>query len=79
MSYVLYSCNPSFLCFVRLLLVKNVTNLAYLHLQEFYHPRLRSNGSVQPRIFGMTASPIKTKGMQEVNLLIFHIHFCEYD
>ncbi|RVW27130.1 Endoribonuclease Dicer-like 2 [Vitis vinifera] len=29
---------------------------------EFYHGQVRSNNSNLPRIFGMTASPIKTKG-----------------
>ncbi|KAF5745855.1 endoribonuclease Dicer 2-like [Tripterygium wilfordii] len=30
-------------------------------LTEFYHPLLRSHNSYLPRIFGMTASPIKSK------------------
>jgi hypothetical protein len=35
-----------------------------MHLQEFYHRQLSSARSDLPRIFGMTASPIKTKSMQ---------------
>ncbi|KAJ9703323.1 hypothetical protein PVL29_004924 [Vitis rotundifolia] len=31
-------------------------------MKEFYHGQVRSNNSNLPRIFGMTASPIKTKG-----------------
>ncbi|XP_058216237.1 endoribonuclease Dicer homolog 2 [Rhododendron vialii] len=31
-------------------------------MTEFYHPLLQSNNSQLPRIFGMTASPIKAKG-----------------
>ncbi|XP_028758757.1 endoribonuclease Dicer homolog 2 [Neltuma alba] len=31
-------------------------------MTEFYHPQLQSNSSELPRIFGMTASPIKSKG-----------------
>ncbi|KAL7252377.1 hypothetical protein ACSBR1_007043 [Camellia fascicularis] len=31
-------------------------------MTEFYHYQLRSNSSQLPRIFGMTASPIKAKG-----------------
>lgn len=34
----------------------------HLFLQEFYHGKLHTNSSNLPRIFGMTASPIKTKG-----------------
>ena len=32
-------------------------------VQEFYHPQLQSGSSDLPRIFGMTASPIKSKGI----------------
>lgn len=35
-----------------------------MHLQEFYHRQLDSAKSDIPRIFGMTASPIKSKSMQ---------------
>ena len=38
-----------------------------MHLQEFYHRQLDSAESAEsdiPRIFGMTASPIKSKSMQ---------------
>jgi hypothetical protein len=35
-----------------------------MHLQEFYHRQLSYARSDLPRIFGMTASPIKTKSMQ---------------
>lgn len=31
-------------------------------MTEFYHRQLDSNNSQQPRIFGMTASPVKAKG-----------------
>ncbi|XP_054796957.1 endoribonuclease Dicer homolog 2 isoform X2 [Prosopis cineraria] len=31
-------------------------------MTEFYHPQLQSKSSDLPRIFGMTASPIKSKG-----------------
>lgn len=34
----------------------------YYNLQEFYHSQLRSGVTDLPRIFGMTASPVKTKG-----------------
>jgi len=33
-------------------------------MQEFYHRRLKSGIFDLPRIFGMTASPIKSKGTQ---------------
>jgi uncharacterized membrane protein YqhA len=50
-------------------------------VQEFYHHQLRSGITELPRIFGMTASPIKSKGIQAkrkilliscFSLLIYH-------
>jgi hypothetical protein len=40
-----------------------------MHSQEFYHHQLSSTRSDLPRIFGMTASPIKTKSMQSLTMI----------
>ena len=44
-------------------------------LQEFYHRLLETGDSNLPRIFGMTASPIKSKGIQNLTIsdtMLFH-------
>jgi len=41
-----------------------VTFVRFDLLQEFYHHQLKLGVSDLPRIFGMTASPIKSKGIQ---------------
>lgn len=48
-----------------------------MHLQEFYHRQLDSAKSDIPRIFGMTASPIKSKSMQPLkkNLILLLLIF----
>ena len=46
-----------------------VFEVSGMHLQEFYHRQLGSAGSDLPRIFGMTASPIKTKSMQYLTMI----------
>jgi len=39
-------------------------------MQEFYHHQLKSGISDLPRIFGMTASPIKSKGTQPEKYMV---------
>ncbi|OVA03068.1 DNA/RNA helicase [Macleaya cordata] len=36
-------------------------------MTEFYHPQLRSDSALLPRIFGLTASPINSKGSSSSN------------
>lgn len=40
-------------------------------LQEFYHRQVVTNNLQLPRILGMTASPINTKGTQAFDLYIY--------
>ncbi|XP_071920504.1 endoribonuclease Dicer homolog 2 isoform X4 [Coffea arabica] len=46
-------------------------------MTEFYHLYMNSNFSDLPRIFGMTASPIKAKGSSSSSLCWQHIHELE--
>ncbi|KAL6958169.1 hypothetical protein U1Q18_048776 [Sarracenia purpurea var. burkii] len=42
-------------------------------MAEFYHHQLQSNSSQLPRIFGMTASPVKSKGSSSASTFWQHI------
>jgi hypothetical protein len=45
-------------------------------VQEFYHHQLRSGITELPRIFGMTASPIKSKGIKAYRKFLFIYLLC---
>ncbi|KAK6915779.1 Helicase, C-terminal [Dillenia turbinata] len=60
-------CSYLKLDFIKVLIFDECHNARGRHayaciMSEFYHPQLRANKPELPRIFGMTASPVKAKG-----------------
>lgn len=70
-----------FWSFLYIFYERMIWRIFFLPLQEFYHGQVRSNNSNLPRIFGMTASPIKTKGVNDLmhsSSCFFCLHYAEW-